>query len=134
MKEITPGLRFTVEATVGEGDTALALGSGTLPVLATPRMAALMEEAAWRSVAPDLEEGESSVGTALHLKHVSATPVGMKLGVESELTGVDGRRLTFAIKAFDEAGPIGEVTHERVVIKEARFMEKAEGKRSLNAV
>ena len=133
MKEITPGLRFT-EATVGEGDTALALGSGTLRVLATPRMAALMEEAAWRSVAPYLEEGESSVGTALHLKHVSATPVGMKLRVESELTGVDGRRLTFAVKAFDEAGPIGEATHERVVIKEARFMEKAEGKRSLNAV
>lgn len=76
MKEITPGLRFTVEAAVGEGDTALALGSGTLPVLATPRMAALMEEAAWRSVAPFLEEGESSVGTALHLKHVSATPRG----------------------------------------------------------
>ena len=87
-----------------------------------------MEEAAWRSVAPYLEEGESSVGTALNLKHISATPVGMKLRVESELTGVDGRRLTFAVKAFDEAGPIGEATHERVVIKEARFMEKAEGK------
>ena len=128
MKEITPGLRFTVEATVGEGDTALALGSGTLRVLATPRMAALMEEAAWRSVAPYLEEGESSVGTALHLKHVSATPVGMKLRVESELTAADGRRLSFTVNAFDEAGPIGEATHERVVIKEARFMEKAEGK------
>ena len=129
MKEIVPGLRFTVEATVGESDTAQALGSGTLPVLATPRMAALMEEAAWRSVAPYLEAGESSVGVSLTLQHVSATPVGLRVRVESELTAVDGRKLRFAIKAFDEAGPIGEAEHERVVIAERRFMDKAEGKR-----
>ena len=129
MKEITPGLRFTVGTVVGEEDTALALGSGTLPVLATPRMATLMEEAAWRSVAPFLEEGESSVGTALDLRHISATPVGLRIRAESELTAVDGRRLRFAVKAFDEAGPIGEAEHERVVIAERRFMEKAEGKR-----
>ncbi len=130
MKEIEPGLRFTVETAVREGDTALALGSGTLPVLATPRMAALMEEAAWRSVAPYLEEGESSVGVSLALRHVSATPVGLRVRVESELTAVDGRRLRFAVKAFDEAGPIGEAEHERVVIAERRFMEKAEGKKA----
>ncbi len=130
MKEIEPGLRFTVETAVREGDTALALGSGTLPVLATPRMAALMEEAAWRSVAPYLEEGESSVGVSLTLRHVSATPVGLRVRVESELTAVDGRRLRFAVKAFDEAGPIGEAEHERVVIAERRFMEKAEGKKA----
>ena len=129
MKEIVPGLRFTVEATVGESDTAQALGSGTLPVLATPRMAALMEEAAWRSVAPYLEAGESSVGVSLTLQHVSATPVGLRVRVESELTAAGGRKLRFTVKAFDEAGPIGEAEHERVVIAERRFMDKAEGKR-----
>lgn len=130
MKEIVPGLRFTVEATVGESDTARALGSGTLPVLATPRMAALMEEAAWRSVAPYLEAGESSVGVSLTLQHVSATPVGLRVCVESELTAAEGRKLRFAIKAFDEAGPIGEAEHERVVIAERRFMDKAGRKKS----
>ena len=114
--------------TVTEAMTAKAMGSGELPVYATPSMIALMENTAFESVASELEEGSGTVGTALDIKHVSATPVGMKVTCESELVKVDGRALTFSVKAFDEAGLIGEGTHERFIVFEEKFQKKADDK------
>ena len=95
----------------------------------TPAMIALMEKTALNSIAPYLDEGEGSVGTALDVKHTAATPVGMRVVCESELTEIDRKRLTFRVSAYDEAGPIGEGTHERFIIQNDSFMEKTYGKR-----
>lgn len=114
-----------IEMTVDEGHTALAMGSGELPVFATPAMIALIEETCWRSVADSLEEGSGTVGTRLDISHVSATPVGMKVWCESELIQREGRRLEFNVEVYDEAGLVGKGTHERFIIDDARFMEKA---------
>ena len=117
------------ESLVCDQNTAAAMGSGDLPVFATPCMLALMEEAAQSSVAPYLEEGQSTVGTKLCVTHDAATPLGMKVWAESRLTEIDGRRLVFEVKAFDACGPIGQGTHERFIIKRQRFLEKTEAKR-----
>ena len=87
-------------------------------------MVALMEGAAYESIAPYLAEGESSVGTKMDVTHLSATPVGMSVRAESVVTAVEGRKVTFSITAYDESGEIGKATHERVVIKTERFLEK----------
>ena len=123
------GIKGYQELTVTEGDTAKAHKSGTLDVLATPRMAALMEETAGRSVAGELEEGMGTVGIKLDLGHLAPTPVGMKVWCESLLTGVDGRKLTFSITVFDGAGKIGEGLHERFIIEETKFQAKADKKK-----
>ena len=87
-------------------------------------MCALMEEAAWKSIAPHLEAGQSTVGTRLNVSHDSATPVGMKVWAESEVTEVDGKRLVLTVAAFDERGPIGRGTHERFIVTDERFLAK----------
>ena len=98
------GVKGTQEIMVTEENTAKVMGSGALDVFATPAMIALMEKTAWESVQPYLEEGSGTVGTLMNVKHVAASPVGMKITCETELTKVDGRALTFSVKAFDEAG------------------------------
>ncbi|MBQ7870954.1 MAG: thioesterase family protein [Oscillospiraceae bacterium] len=118
------GIKGQAEALVEQDDTAKVVGSGDLLVYATPCMVALMEGAACESIAPYLAEGESSVGTLMHVAHSSATPVGMEVRAESVVTAVEGRKVTFEIVAYDEAGEIGRATHERVVIKAERFLEK----------
>lgn len=118
------GIQGQAEALVEQEDTAKAVGSGDLLVYATPCMVALMEGAACESIAPYLAEGESSVGISMNVAHTSATPVGMEVRAESRVTAVDGRKVTFEITAFDEKGKIGRATHERVVIKAERFLEK----------
>ncbi len=122
---VTIGMKGQVMTVVSPESTALAVGSGTLPVFATPCLCAMMEKAAWTAIAPALEEGESSVGTMLHISHQSATPVGMVVWAEAEVTAVDGRRVEFAVLARDEAGLIGEGSHERVVVQNARFLDRA---------
>ena len=122
---LNTGLKTSMTMRVTGAHTALAVGSGTLEVFATPMLAALMEETAWRSVAPYLEDGQSSVGTRLELDHLAATPVGMKVTCESTLTEVDGRTLIFTITAHDAKGLIGQARHTRVIIDAARFMSKA---------
>lgn len=122
------GIKHTVTVTVAAKDTALVHGSGTLEVLATPAMIALMEKTAMESVSEHLGEGEATVGTLINVKHLSATPVGCAVTCESELIEVDGRRLVFAVKAWDNGGIIGEGVHERFVIKAERFFEKAQAK------
>ena len=107
------GIKGRAECTVSEKDTAKALRSGGLDVLATPIMIALMEESALTSVRPYLEEGTDTVGTNINVSHLSATPVGLRAWAESELVEIDRRRLVFNVKAYDEKGLIGEGTHER---------------------
>lgn len=123
------GIKGRKEITVTQEVTAQALGSGLLPVFATPAMVALMEGTAAESVEPFLEGGYTTVGTALNIKHTSATPVGMRVYCESVLTEADGRRLVFSVTAFDECGEIGGGTHERFIVKSEKFMEKAAAKK-----
>ncbi len=122
------GIKGKREITVTLDKTAKAMGSGTLDVFATPAMIALMENTAFESVAAELEPGSGTVGTALNVKHVSASPVGMKITCETELIKVDGRALTFFVKAYDEAGLIGEGEHERFIVFEEKFQKKADDK------
>ena len=122
------GITHTLEMIVMEKDTALVYRSGELPVLATPAMAALMEETCWKSVAPYLEEGQGTVGTRLDLVHTAATPVGMNVTCRSELTEVDGRRLVFSVEVSDECGSIGKGTHERFIVNNEKFLAKAREK------
>ena len=121
---VTVGLKGQAETVVTDANTAQAACSGALPVFGTPFMCALMEEAAWKSIAPHLEAGQSTVGTQLNISHDSATPVGMKVWAESEITEVDGKRLVLTVAAFDERGPIGRGTHERFIVTDERFLAK----------
>lgn len=122
------GTKGSSRVTVDEKNTAEAMGSGDLPVFATPAMAALMEKAAAESVAPYLEPGYTSVGTMIQIEHVSATPKGCAVRCESELVGVEGRKLRFTLAAYDGAGLIGRGTHERAIVERAKFIEKAAAK------
>jgi len=123
------GIHAERDVLVTSENTARALGSGGLPVYATPAMITLMELCDAESVLPYLPEGSSSVGTRIDVKHLSATPVGMTVRCETELVEVDRRRLVFACKAFDDAGLIGEGIQERFVVDNAKFMEKTEQKK-----
>ena len=123
---LSVGIKGNLERTVTEDLTAEALGSGLLPVFATPAAVALAEETAWRSVAGELEEGQGTVGTLMELAHIAATPLGMKVRCETELVEIDRRRLVFSAKVWDEAGKIGEGTHERFIVDNERFQAKAD--------
>ncbi len=122
------GITGQISIMVEEGDTARAIKSGTLRVFATPAMCALIEETAWKSVAPELEEGAVTVGTSLNIRHLSATPVGMKVTCNTTLVEVDGRRLVFSVAVEDEAGKIGAGIHERYIVRSDSFQKKAESK------
>ena len=113
---------------VTEQQTAKHLGSGELAVFATPCMIALMENTAYWSVQPCLEPGQGTVGTLLNVKHLAATPVGMEVRCETKLIEVDRKRLVFEVKAFDACGLIGEGVHERFIVDNQRFMQKAGSK------
>ena len=123
-----PGLSAERRITVGPFDTAESMGSGTLPVLATPRMIALIEATASAAVAGRLEPGTSTVGTLVNVAHTSPTPLGMDVVCTAELVEVDRRRLVFRVNVIDEEGPIGSGTHERFVVDNAKFMSKARSK------
>ena len=126
---VTVGLKGRAEAVVNDSNTAQAACSGALPVFGTPFMCALMEEASWKSIAPHLEEGQSTVGTRLDISHDSATPVGMKVWAESEITQADGKRIVLKVAAYDEKGLIGQGVHERFIVTDERFLAKAARKR-----
>ena len=122
--ELIKGIKGRKEIVVTTEKTAKVVGSGLLEVFATPAMIALMEETASMSVAPALAEGSTTVGTLVNVSHVSATPVGATVRCETLLTEVDGRKLTFSVKAYDNAGLIGEGTHERFIVFSEKFMAK----------
>ena len=122
------GQKNKITIAVQTTDTAKAFGSGELEVLATPRMIALMENCAYKCIEDDLDDGASTVGTMINVKHLSATPVGMEVSVEAEVSEVDGRRIAFSLKAYDECGLIGEGTHERFIVYSEKFTEKTYSK------
>lgn len=125
------GIKNKETIMVTEENTARKLGSGLLPVFATPAMVALMESTASNSVLNALGEEEGTVGISLNVQHVSATPVGMSVYCESELIEIDKKRLVFKVEVYDEAGLIGEGTHERFIINNEKFMSKAAAKKNL---
>ena len=124
------------EMIVNEENTARTVGSGGLEVFATPALIALAEKTAFESVLPYLEKGQGTVGTHIDIKHIAATPVGMKVVCETELIEVNDikhRRLVFSVNVYDEVEKIAEGTHERFIIDNDRFMEKAERKISVES-
>lgn len=123
------GLKNFVESKVSEEDTALAVGSGSLKVFATPKMLALMEKAAADLAEKNLPEEFTSVGIFLEVKHVAPTPIGLKVRAEAELIAVEERKLVFKVSASDEREEIGRGTHERFVVKREKFQAKADSKR-----
>lgn len=125
------GIKHIKTETVTESNTAGALGSGLLPVYATPAMILLLEAACAESVAPELEEGNTTVGTKLDIEHVSATPIGLEVRCECELVEVDRRRLVFKVEIFDKAGLIGKGIHERFIVASEKFMAKTNAKAEL---
>ena len=126
--EITVGMKGEVSTLVEREDTAREVGSGSLLVYATPCMVALMEGAACEAIAEALSENQTTVGTALNIEHVSATPVGLDVRAEAIVTAVEGKVITFAVTAYDEAGEIGKGTHTRVIVNAQKFLEKAYNK------
>ena len=122
--EIVAGLKGEVSTVVEREDTALEVGSGSLLVYATPCMVALMEGAACEAIADALPDTKTTVGTELNIKHLSATPVGLEVRAEAEVTAVECNTITFQVAAYDEAGKIGEGTHKRVVVATQRFLDK----------
>jgi fluoroacetyl-CoA thioesterase len=121
---VVPGLTGEATTVVTDANTAAAVGSGGIHVFSTPMMVALMENAAMQAVQPHLAEGESTVGTVVHIKHMAATPLGMQVKAIARLDTVDGRRLLFTVEAFDGKEKIGEGTHERFVIQVEKFLSR----------
>ena len=126
--EITVGMKAEVGTLVEREDTAKEVGSGDLLVYATPCMVALMEGAACDAIADALPDTQTTVGTMLNIEHTSATPVGLDVRAEAEVTAVEGKVITFAVRAFDEVGEIGHGTHKRVIVNSQKFLEKAYAK------
>lgn len=126
--EITIGTKGKVTTQAEREDTALEVGSGSLLVYATPCMVALMEGAACEAIAEAMPEDKTSVGIELNISHISATPVGMEVYAEAEVTEVSGNIITFTVTAYDEAGKIGEGTHKRAVVSTQRFLDKTYSK------
>lgn len=118
--------KFTSRVT--NDNTADAVLSGTLKVFSTPMMIAAMEAASVDAIKDFLDDDSSSVGTKINIEHMSASPVGMNITAESTLREIDGRRLVFDVKAYDDKGIIGTGVHERVIVNSAKFMDKANKK------
>ena len=126
--EITVGMKAEVTTLVEREDTAKEVGSGSLLVYATPCMVALMEGAACEAIEEALGEDKTTVGIELNIQHTSATPVGLEVRAEAEVTAVDGKIITFSVKACDEAGEIGNGTHKRAIGPVQKFLDKAYAK------
>lgn len=128
LSRIKPGLRGQVELTVGEQHTAPRIGSGAIHVLATPVMINLFEAAALDAVERLLPPGYQSLGTVLDIRHIAATPVGMRVTASAVVERLDGRTIFFRVEARDEREVIGDGRHERVVVNVARFDERVQRK------
>jgi fluoroacetyl-CoA thioesterase len=126
--ELKCGLSARKEKTVEYKDTAKAVASGLAEVFATPSMIALMEHAAYSAVEDYLPEGCTTVGTSIDVKHLAATPVGLKVWAEAELVEIDGKKLKFSITANDECEKIGVATHFRYIVDKQKFLYKAYAK------
>lgn len=118
------GMRGEAELVVGEKETAAAFGAGGVRVFGTPVMIGLMENAAWRLVQAHMNEGETTVGILVNVRHLAATPVGGHVVATAELVEIDGRRLVFHVTAHDDKQLIGEGTHERARVLLDRFLAR----------
>ncbi|MEG1742943.1 MAG: thioesterase family protein [Clostridia bacterium] len=127
--EVEIGIKSVLIAEVDGSNTAKNIQSGDLPVFATPSMIALAEKAACECIKPYLDSENTTVGTLINMRHVSATPIGMSVRCECVLSETDGKRLVFAISVYDKCGLIGEGTHERAVVNIKKFMAKTSEKR-----
>ena len=130
MAELKPGLVGESSQIVTDKLTAASYGSGLVPAFATPAMVALMENASVAAIQRYLNVGQTSVGTEVNVKHLAATPVGMNVRARAEVTAVDGRRVSFQVQAWDDKEKIGEGTHVRAIIDDARFAERLAKKSS----
>jgi len=124
------GMKASMEIVVDESQTAASYGSGGVKVYATPAMVGLLENTSLNAVDPYLPEGYATVGTHLDIKHLAATPVGMKVVANAELIEIDRKKLVFKVEAFDEKDKIGEGTHSRFIIEKEKFLKMTEEKAS----
>lgn len=124
MPTLAPGVSATTELVVAIEDTAAAVASGAVEVLATPRLIALLEEAAFQAVQPLLSEGQTTVGTRVDVRHLAATPVGSRVIARAELIAVEERILRFRLEAHDTHDLVMEGTHERAIVSRSRFLER----------
>jgi predicted thioesterase len=129
MEEILPGQHGECEGRVVEALLATHLGSGSVPVYGTPAMLALIAAAGVAAVDPVLPEGQVSVGIALDVRHLAATPVGERVRARAEVVAVEGHKVTFRVQAWDEHAQIGEGTHARHVVDVDRFLARVQAKR-----
>jgi fluoroacetyl-CoA thioesterase len=118
------GMKGQAAVTVDQSNTAAALGSGAVPSFGTPALVALVERAAVNAIRHHLEEGQETVGVQVSLRHTAPTPVGKRVRAEATVTAVDGRKIAFSVTAADSSGPVGDGTHERVVIDREQFIWK----------
>ena len=127
--KVKTGLKGEASMEVIVDNTALEMGSGSVPVFATPMLIAVMEKAAVNALENCLEEGSSSVGVYVNCRHLAATPVGMTIIASAELVKVDGKRLIFRVEAFDEVEKVGEGEHERYIINLDSFLQRSNKKK-----
>ncbi|NLZ46163.1 MAG: thioesterase family protein [Clostridiales bacterium] len=128
MKEIQLDTHYLSESVVDSNMLACTVGSGDLKVLATPVMVALMENAGMNCLSQFLDDGETSVGTAISTTHCAATPLGMKIKAEAKIISINGRQVDFEITAYDEVGLIGKATHSRFIVLSEKFQAKVDSK------
>lgn len=128
MHHLKIGDNFTSKLTVEEKHTAAAFGSGSIYVFSTPMMIGLMENAALKCAQLGLDEGLSTVGTSVNIKHLAATPMGQEVRATAELIAIDGKKLTFKVTAKDENELIGEGEHERFIIDSEKFLSRVNAK------
>jgi fluoroacetyl-CoA thioesterase len=128
LERIKPGISASAELVVGEEHTAPRVGSGKIHVLATPVMINVIEAAALAAVEHLLPPGHQSLGTVLNVRHIAATPVGMRIEAVAEVVSVEGRTIAFRVEAHDEKELIGDGTHERVVVNVEKFDQRVQRK------
>lgn len=124
----SPGMSREETIQVVEGQLASHLGSGAIGVFATPAMIAQMERAALNLLAQHLPEGQTSVGIRVDVRHLAPTPLGMQVRIRAEIISVEGRVIEFNVEAWDLKEKVGEGTHQRAIIDQARFMERVKAK------
>lgn len=122
------GMTGEASVIVNADNIALKFGSSTVNVYATPAMVGLMEKASVNAVEGYLPEGYATVGTKIEIRHMTATPIGMKVTAKAEVIEIDGLKIKFKVGAFDEREKIGDGTHNRYIVKLSDFIKKAEGK------
>lgn len=125
---LSSGLAGAASTRVTEANTAQALGSGSVPVYATPALVALLEQAAVDALAPHLPADQTSVGVRIDVQHLAATPVGLEVQAQAVLRAQEGRTLLFDVTAHDDQEQIARGVHERVLVDSQRFLARANSK------